>query len=319
MIYLRKNNQAAAGPRLSGKKGRPQEFFVASLPMIGFLLFGVFPFVMSIVMSFMDLHSTNLTEMEFVGLDNYKKLLSDPDLLAPVITTLLYTLALPLRMVLALFLAYQLTKIKWGQKFFSAISFIPNVCSLVAVALAFKLIFKQDGGVLNSILNFFGFKSFGWIADSPWAYLFSTMAMSMWMGLGGSIILYRAALSSVDKSYYEAATLEGATPMQMFWKITWPAVSPVTSYMFTTGLIGSLQVMGEMMVLESEGTLAWWSDAEYLVGDTVSRVIYNMIFVNPRSFGYGMASAAGWLLATVIFIVSQVNLKTQEKWVCYDF
>ncbi len=316
-----RDRNARKGSRLSPFRNRPGEFIVAGIPMFGWILLGAFPLAMSLIISFTDLRVPILTQMKPVGFSNYWKILTDGEILGPILTTAVFTLNLPIKILGALFIAHQLTKMKIGKRFFSAVVFIPCVCSVVAVALTFRIIFRDEGGVLNSVLNFFGFKSFGWLTDSPWAFMGSTIFMALWMGMGSNIILYRAALSGVDKSYYEAAKLDGATDRQIFWKITWPAVSPVTGFMVTTGLIGSLQVMGELMVIQPPAGwgMYWWEGAEFWVSDSISRYIYNMIFVNSIAYGYGMAAAAGWLFALVILLLSRVNLKAQERWVNYDF
>ncbi len=301
------------------KDNKPGEKFVASIPMIGFLLLGIFPIVLSFFMSFTELHSTYVAEMEWVGLENYKEVFGNGKMRGPIITTLVYCLQIPFRVFGALFVAQQLNKLKRGKTFFSIVLFIPCVCSMVAVALTFKLLYRTEGGVLNNMLNALGFESFAWLAESPMTYMCSVMVMSLWMSLGSTVIMYRAALSSVDKSYYEAATIDGATPMQIFWKITWPAVSPITGHTITMTIISCIGAMGEMMMLEPGVTLKWFPESYTAVGDTVARHIYNMIFVNPRSAGYGMAAAAGWVLAVVILIISRVNTKVQRKWVNYDF
>ncbi len=305
------------GPRI--KDNRYGEKLVASIPIIGFLLLGIFPIVLSFFMSFTELHSTYVAEMEWVGFYNYIEVFGNGKMRGPIITTLVYCLQIPVRVFGALFVAHLLTKLKRGKTFFSVVLFIPCVCSMVAVALTFKLLYRTEGGVLNNMLNALGYQSFPWLAKSPMTYMCSVMVMSLWMSLGSTVIMYRAALTSVDKSYYEAAKLDGATPTQIFWKITWPAVSPITGHTITMTIISCIGAMGEMMMLEPGVTLKWFPESYNAVGDTVARHIYNMIFVNPRSAGYGMAAAAGWVLAVVILIVSRVNTKIQRKWVNYDF
>lgn len=294
---------------------------VAAIPLMGWLLFGVIPLALALVVGFTELHSTDLTEMKFIGLKNFKTILTNGDghTYLSYLGTFIFILSVPLTIGLALYIADKVNRTKIGKRFFRAIFFIPFVCSMVVVSMTFRLLFKPDG-VVNAIFQKLGFMPQGWLADSPVSFLAVAIVLSIWSGIGWCIVLFQAALAGVDSSYYEAAKLDGATPRQMFWQITWPAISPTTSYLFTMKLIGALQVMTETYVLSSNlKYVALWPGTTVQAGDTVVRHIYNMIFESSYLYGYGLAAAAGWILAIVVFIFTQVNLKLQDRWVNYDF
>ena len=284
----------------------------AAIPLLGFILFGAVPLVLASVVSLTELHSTNLAEMKFVGLENFKTILKNADggrTYASYLSTFVYTLNAPICIALALFIAYLVNKAKYAQRFFRSVFFIPYVC------------YNQENGVLNLILSFLGFEKVGWLSDSPWSFLISTIIMTVWQGLGFCIVLFQAALANVDETYYEAARIDGASSSQMFWKITWPAISPTTAYLFTMKLIWALQAMVETHILAGgDNTIVpTWGNSEAWVSDLVVKHIYNMVFVNGYRFGYGLAAAAGWILAIIVFIVTRVNMSTQKRWVNYDF
>lgn len=308
----------------ASKRDRAGSFLAAGIPLLGFLIFGAIPLILASVISFTELHSTNLADMEFIGLENFKTILTNGDegrTYASYLSTIVYALNAPLCIAIALYIANLVNQSKIGQRFFRSIFFIPYVCSTVVIGLTFKILYNEEAGILNALLSFLGFQKVGWLTDSPWSFMIATIIMTVWQGLGFCIVLFQAALANVDQSYYEAAEIDGATPFQVFWKITWPAISPTTAYLITMKIIWALQAMTETYILAggSNTIVPTWGDSGAWVSDTVVKHIYNMVFVNSFQYGYGLAAAAAWILAIIVFIVTRINLKAQERWVNYDF
>ena len=295
---------------------------MAAIPLIGFLLFSMLPLILATIVSFTELHSTNLADMKWVGLKNYITILTNADdhTYASYWTTIVYALNAPICIAIALYIANLLNRVRVGKRFFRSVFFIPYVCSTVTVALIFRILYAGEGGALNSIWNALGFGNVEWLTSTPTMFMVSTIIMSVWKGLGFCIVLYLASLSKVDANYYEAAKIDGASSFQIFWKVTWPAVSPITAYLLTMKLIWALQAMAETYVLvERKGVVPTWGNSDAWVSDTVVTHIYNMVFVRPYQEGYGLAAAAGWILAIIVFVVTRLNLKWQKRWVNYDF
>ncbi len=304
------------------KGNQPAGMFAGAIPLIGFLIFGIIPLILSAVISLSELHSTDLKDMEFLGFDNFITILTNADeyTYASYWTTILYTLNAPICIGLSLWIAYLINKSRIGKKFFRSVFFIPYVCSSVVISLTFKkMLYNFDAGLLNDMLVKLGFEPVGWLIDSPWIFMIAAVVMTVWAGLGWCIVLFQAALANVDKTYYEAAKLDGATDAQMFWKITWPAISPTTGYLLTMKMIWALQSMAEMHLLAGTDMTPVWGDSKAWVSDTVVKHIYNMVFVRGYEFGYGLAAAAGWILAIIVLIVTRINLRAQKRWVNYDF
>ena len=305
------------------RKGQLENAMMAIGPLVGFALFGAIPLILATVVSLTELHSTNLAEMEFIGLGNYKTILTNGDnrTYASYLSTIVYTImSVPISLAIALFIANLLNKIKKGRRFFSSVMFIPYVCSTVVVGLVFKIFFREEGGVFNAILSFLGFQPVGWLTSTATTFMASTAIMTVWHGLGFGIVMFSAALGSIDEGYYEAARIDGASKFQMFWKITWAGISPTTGYLITMRLIGALQAMEQTMILVGANQIVpTWFGSDAYVSDLVVKHIYNMAFMSPYQYGYGLAAAAGWILAIIVFIITRINLKTQERWVNYDF
>ncbi len=297
---------------------------LASIPLWGWLVFGMLPLASSLVLAFCELHSTDLSEATWLGWDNFVTILTNADnyTYGSYISTILYVLIFPVASIgVSLWVAYMINRTKIGKKFFRSVFFIPYVCSSAVITLTFKLfLYSYERGMFNSLLESLGFEPIYFLASSPWLFMACVIVMDIWSGLGYRVLLLQAALANVDNSYYEAATLDGANEKQMFWKITFKAISPTVSYLLTMGIIGAWQAMESFMLLAGEGgTVPSWGSSSAWVSDTVTKHIYNMIFVRTFSHGYGLAAAGGWILTIIILIVTRINMKTQEKWVCYDF
>lgn len=299
--------------------------FVAAIPLLGWVLFGILPLVMAGVIAFTELHTTDMRDMKFVGLQNFITILTNADegrTYASYLSTLIFSINVPVTIGVALYIANLINRTKIGKNFFRTIFFIPFVCSMVVVSMTFRMLFAKDGGMINTLLENLGFEPVNWLNSTPMSFMTIAILLSMWSGIGFCILLFQAALSSVDASYYESASLDGATPFQMFWNITWPAISPTTSYLVTMRLIGSLQAMTETYILvggSATPDAPMWGNSAAYVSDTVVKHIYNMIFEMSYKYGYGLAAAAGWILAIIILFITRANLKLQERWVNYDF
>ncbi len=296
---------------------------ITSLPVIGFLIFGAFPMVMSLAMGFFDMRSPDFSRATFVGFENFAKLLDykvyGRDFLYTFLTVAIFSVSVFIGLAIAVFIAYQLHKIKFARRLLRSIFFVPAVCSVSVIAIVFKLFLDEKSGVFNQILSFLHFQPVSWLVGSPVMFTVSMIIISVWSGLGHSVVLLQAAFAGVDESYAEAAAIDGATPWQIFKKITFHAITPTIGYLLTMRLIGALQEMG-LYYQFGYGVIGTphWTSTLY-AWNTPGVYLYEMIFRNSYKFGYGIGSAAAWILAIVIFIVTRINFKLQEKWVSYDF
>lgn len=305
-----------------GRGDRATSTVAAGIPLIGWILFGALPLLLAAVISFSELHSTDMNDMKFVGLQNFITILTNADghTYLSYLTTVILWVNVPITIGVSIYISNLINKVPIGKNFFRAVFFVPHICSLVVVAMTFRMMFSAEGGVINSVLDMLGFKQRTWLSDSPWAFMGVVTLLNVWAGIGFCIVLFNAAISKIDSTYYEAARLDGATPFQMFWKITWPAISPTTSYLVTMRTISALQGMATTYVLTNRATgTPTWPGTNVPTNETIVRHIYNMVFENSYVYGYGLAAAAGWVLAVVIFIITILNMKMQERWVNYDF
>lgn len=278
--------------------------FVAP-PFIGFLIFMAFPIVFAFVASLTKWNGMNNMLDRVVWFENYAKLLTDEKFWKVLGNTVIYMIGIPIGMVLGLVIAVGMNRKIRGIKVLRTLYYVPVVSSLVAVAILWMWVFNYDFGLLNSMIKFFtGQKGINWLGDEFWVKV-SMIIFMVWKGLGTSIILYLAGLQSIPRDYYEAATIDGAGSWNLFRHITVPLVSPVTFYLLITGLIGGFQVFVEVLVMVPTGGL------DYSAA-TVVFYLYEKAF-GSRQMGYGAAMA--FLLAILIFIITAINFKAQDKWV----
>ena len=304
-------------------KNYVENALITALPVVGFLVFGAFPLIISLIMSFFEMHDTDFSQAVFVGLDNFKNMLDfnvhGKDFLYTFLTVGMYTLSVFIGLVIAVFIAYQLNKIKFLRRLFRTVFFIPAVCSVSVVTIVFKIFLDQNSGVFNEILKSLGFEGVPWLVGSPVLFSISMISVSVWSGLGYSVVLLQAAFANVDQSYAEAAAIDGASAGQIFRKVTFHAITPTLGYLLTIRLISALQQMA-LYYQFGYGMIGtpMWTDSLY-AWNTPVVYLYEMVFKNSYKFGYGIGSAAAWILALVIFIVTRINFRLQKKWVSYDF
>ncbi|MGN1051789.1 MAG: carbohydrate ABC transporter permease, partial [Candidatus Scatosoma sp.] len=208
---------------------------MASPPFIGFLAFTLVPMLISLGISFTELHSYNLSMAKYVGFSNYIEIFKLDLLWKSLGNTLYYCLSVPINLVLALLLSYILSKKLPGSRMARIIFFIPQVCSGVAVTLMWQWIFEENFGVINTALAALNLPKIHFMTDKNW-FMPAVLVISLWQK-GTNVVLFEAAFVNVDISLQEAARIDGATESQVFWKITLPALTPTIFYVWTMNLI----------------------------------------------------------------------------------
>lgn len=288
------------------KKMKKEEWIgilLAILPVVRFLLFGFVPMVLAFVMGFLDMSSFSLQGAKFIGLDNFKDVLSDKMFWKSIGNTLYISISLPISIIIALVVSVLLTKNIKMKKLFRTVFFIPFVCSVVAITLMWRWLFDYNYGVFNQIFNL----DINWRSDPKW-YIPGLIIMIVWSTTGYKVILLTASLTSVNNTLYEAADIDGANSWQKLWHITLPAISPTLFFLTITGTISILQEFSRSQVWDA-------------YGGPNGKGITIVFYLYRRAFEYiemGPASAVAWLLSIIIALITIVNFKVSDKWVRYD-
>ena len=281
--------------------------FIA-LPIIGILLFTFMPLVFSLYVSFNE-YDFFTGEFTHIGFANFNKAFKDPYFIVSLQNTGLTLLGLGVQIVVALLIALLLTVNIKGQPIFRAFFFIPSLCSSVAVTLVWKWMFTADFGILNSVLGVFGIPKVNWLGDKNVAML-SMIMQGVWMGIGGGMVMYIAALKNAPKSLYEAAEIDGANDIQKFFKITIPMISPTTFYILVTSLIGTMTDFTRFKLMTDGGP--------YYSTLTSALYIYQTAFTQTYSYDYSYATSMSWILSILIILLVGGVFLTSKKWVHYN-
>lgn len=262
-------------------------------------LFYFYPMVQTFIMSLQSGSGSNLS---FVGLENYARLFKDPVFLTTVKNTVIYLIIqVPVMIILALFISVLLNdKALKFKGFFRTAIFLPCITSLVAYSVTFKYLFGQDG-IINIMMMKLSLISepIQWLTDPFWAKVAIIIAIT-WRWTGYNMIFYLSALQNVDHSIYEAAKIDGASPIQIFLKITIPMLKPIILFTTITSTIGTLQLFDEIMNITSGGP----GNATM----TISQYIYNLSFKYTPDFGYAATVSYAIVILIVIFSIIQFKV-----------
>ncbi|WNS46755.1 sugar ABC transporter permease [Paenibacillus sp. MMS20-IR301] len=269
-------------------------------PLLGLLIFTLYPMIYSIYGSFTDWDG--LGQMNLIGLSNFTDLLTDELFHKALFNTLFMMLGIPIGITLALLLALGLNRGVPGTTAFRVIYYVPVISSLAAVSIMWNWAYNGDYGLVNQFLDLFGISGPNWMANK-FTVKPALIIMAVWKGLGYTMLLYLAALQSVSRSYYEAAELDGANGFQSFRHITWPMVRPVTFFIIVTNIIGGSQIFTEMNIMTPTG------GPEYASASVVF-YIWQKAFGN---FQMGYASAMAVFLGVFIFVVTLIQFRMNEK------
>ena len=283
------------------RKENIQGTLFASPPLIAFALFGLIPLLVSLVLSFclVEYNYEGGVDLTFVSFGNYVEILTkDTRFLKSIGNTFLYSIiTVFLQIALSLILSICLnTKIKF-KKAFRTILFIPYVCSMVAISIMWKWVFDYNYGILNDILISLNMEPVNWLREENTAMIV-IIVMSVWSGLGFNMILYSAALGSINKTYYEAAEIDGASKLQQFFHITLPQLKPISFYLIIMGFIGSLQSFANFQIMTPDGGP---NNSTLTMGFRVFQVAMGDD-ANVPGWGMGYASAMGWIVGLIVMV-----------------
>jgi len=274
--------------------------------VIGILVFAAGPILAAFAISLTRWNIVN--PPVFVGLDNYQEVLFEQELFWIALrNTLTYIVGvIPLQMSVALLIALALNQGLRYQALFRTLYFLPSVCSTVALALVWRVLFDYKLGVLNWFLDLVGLAPVPWLMR-PSVAMPALIIMSAWQGIGYPTVLWLAGLQGIPQSYYDAAKVDGAGRLALFRHVTWPLLTPTTFFMLIIACINSFQVF--------EGTYV-------LTGGGPQRATYTLVFFIYedafRNFIMGRASAVAYVLFAFIMVLTAVQLRLQKRWVNYD-
>ena len=272
--------------------------------LIFFVLFVLYPMFMCVYTSFFD--ATMGRDDIFVGFQNYNTLFHDEVFWVALRNTLVIVLvSVPVTCIFSLWVASVISKMNvTATSAFRCIFYLPVVTGSVAVTMVWKWMFNNYYGIFNYLGTNLGLidKNINWLGDPKYA-LGCIILILLTTSVGQPIVLYVSALDNVDKSLVEAAEVDGATPMQAFWRIKWPQMMPTTLYILVITTINSFQCFALIQLLTLGGP-----------NNSTMTIMYYIYYNAFKLYKYGYGNAMGVILAIIIAILSAAQFKLgQEK------
>ena len=279
--------------------------FVAPLA-VGLAIFYLWPVVRTLQLSFTT--SGPFGGSEWTGLENYGRLLEDPQLLDSLRNTLVYSaivlLAIPLSVVVAALLNQRGLR---GRSAYRLVYFLPVVTMPAAVALVWGFMYNGDFGILNYFLGLVGIDGRSWLTD-PSTVMPAIAVVGIWLALGNNIVIFLAGLQGIPRELYDAAALDGAGPVRSFRSITLPLLTPSIFFVTVISLITSLQVFDLILLMVDRANPALPS-ARSLV-----YLFYEAGFLDHEP---GYAAAIAFVLLVLILGLTVAQFRLQRRWVHY--
>ena len=270
--------------------------FIFILPaLIGTFIFIIIPIFCSFALSFTQWDLLN--EIKFVGLSNYKAVLSQGEFIQILINTFVYAISTTIFAVLIpLIIAAALnTKIR-GSEFFKTIYFIPFITPAVVIAIVWGWIFDPNIGGVNMLLK----THLTWLFDTHLA-MPVLIFVSVWKLIGYNVVLFLTGFSTIDNTLYEAAKIDGAGLNDTFFKITLPLLKPTTYFVMLVTLISSFQVFDLIYVMTSGGPQ-----------DSTNVIVYSIYKYAFEYFDVGKSCALAYILFVIIFILALIQRKISK-------
>ena len=292
-------------PRLRLQTREALEGYLLVAPaVIGFLLFTLFPMLASFGLSLTEYDL--LSSPEWIGLDNYRRMIDDELFWHSLRVTGTYALvALPVGLVLALAIALLLNQNVPGITVWRTLYVLPSVLSGVAVAVLWRWLFNAEFGLLNVLLDSVGIRGPDWLGTTEWA-LPALILVGLW-GVGGSMLVYLGGLQGIPTELYEAIEVDGGNAWHKFRNVTLPMLSPIILFNLVVGLIYTFQFFAEPAVLTQ--------------GGPENATLVYMLYLYRNAFEYlemGYASALAWTLFLLVLVLTLAIFRTTPMWVHYE-
>lgn len=295
--FFEKEPEAMVKRFLYSQKVAP---YVFVLPFVlVFLIFWIYPLASSVGMSFQKV--TLGQEAQWVGFDNYAKLMGDKTFFKAVANSAVYmvltlVILIPFPMLFAVLIN---SRIMWGREFFKSSFFFPALTSVVVAGTIFRLMFgEMEGSLINSILGWFGIDPIKFLKGQVTGYI-ALVALATWRWTGVNMLYFLSGLKNIPDDYYEAASIDGASSWQKFTRITMPLLKPTTIYVVTISIYAGLAMFIESMML--------WNgnNSPKNIGLTIVGYLYRQ-GIEKNNLGY--AAAVGIVLLAITMIINLTQL-----------
>ena len=299
---------SASGGREGGLRARREGraaalFLTPALGLIG--LFFVIPVFAGLFLSLSDFDLYAIGDpstARFVGLANYKRILTEPLFWKALGNTFQFVLlGGPLSVLVSLAAALLVNaKLARGRGFFRSVYFVPVVTTLVAVSIVWRYLYHPQYGLIDAVLMRFGMHPVDWLGDQRWA-MPAIILLAVWKNFGYNMLIFVAGLQSIPDELYEAARLDGAGSWSQFRHITMPGLAPTFLFVGVTTMLGHFQVFSEPYVMTQGGPLK-----------ATTTIVLWMYEEGFRWWRLGVAAAIAFVLFAIMLIGTLVQLRVQR-------
>ncbi|MFI8575574.1 MULTISPECIES: carbohydrate ABC transporter permease [Rossellomorea] len=292
------------GFKFSKNNKHPYVFIAPAVIIL--TVFSIIPIIVAFFISFTDLDLKGLADwsnISFIGLENYSKLITDDLFHKSIINTLFYVvIGVPLVIIFSLGIALLLN---YGTsslfKVFRGVYYMPSITNIIAVAVIWGFLYNTEYGLFNYLLSLLDVDKIPWLGEPTIAKL-SLIVLAVWKGIGINMIIFLAALQGIPKSYYEAAEMDGANRLQVLFNVTIPLLRYATFFVTITTLIGWLQFFEEPFVMTNGGPL----------DGTISMALF--IYKKGFQFSeFGYAAAGSFILFIFIIMITLFQFKLRKS------
>ena len=296
----RKVNNVNAVPSLNGRWG-----YLFTAPFfVMFLIFGLAPIIYSVYIAFFNWDA--LGTQEFIGLANFDELFIDTRFWNALVNTLdIWLLSTIPMLIFSIGLAAILhNPALRGSTFFRTILLVPNITSVLAIAIVFGQLFGRDFGMVNIIVGAFGFEHIDFVQGTTSSHV-AIASMIVWRWTGYNALIFLAAMLAIPNELYESASLDGAGKFKQFIYVTLPSLRNTITFVLIVGTIGGLQVFAEPLILG--GSFNGGDSGQF---STLTLFLFEQAFV---AYKWGYAAAIGIMITVIVAIVSVINFFITRK------
>ncbi len=301
---------AGLSPRRAGTRRRSRRDALTFITFVApnFLLLAVFTFWPVLYSFYLSFFKWNMIAKRktLLGLGNYRTIIADPVFWIVVRNTFaLAAVAVIVTLAIALALAVLLNRRMPGRSLYRAVIFSPTFTTSVAVAMVWGWIFEPNYGLLRVFLKWFGLPSPSWFTDVHWS-LPAIMIVVIWSGLGYAMVIFLAGLQGIPVELYDAARVDGASPWQTFWRLTFPLLSPTTFFLVVTSIINALKAFDVVAIMT--------------YGRPMNSTNVYVLYLYQNAFDWfktGYASALALVLFVVILLITLGQMRLSKRWVHY--
>ena len=304
----RRTPPVEARPSGRGVLSHWRQYLAISPFYLVFAVFSLFPVFFSLFLAFQ--HWDGLSDMKFVGLQQFQFLVRDPVFWQSVGNTLvIWVLSTVPTLFGALVLAMLVHSVRRFKGFYRIALFLPNVTSIVAVTIFFGAVFSNNFGLVNAILGAVGIPPVAWLTN-PWLIKLVIALLMTWMWTGYNMIIYLAGLQAIPPEVHEAARIDGAGPVGSFFRITLPMLRPIVLFTVVISTINGLQSFSEPQVLFGTNAANASLGGPGQAGLTTLLYFYQEAFMN-NDYGYGAAIVWAFFLLIIVLVV--VNWRLVQR------